>query len=398
MTGASGFVGRQIIPILQRGGAQLLLVGRDPAALRRMHPSEASCSYEELEARIEGFDALLHLAVLNNDVDSDAAEFHAVNVDLLLEVLRRSRRAGVRTFFNVSSTHALGEERDDPYSVSKRTAAKRVRGEDGVVTLYLPLLYGDEWSGRLSALNRLPRPLAMLLFRSLACLKPVAHVRRLADHVLSMDTSDGEVILTDGQARNPIFQVSKRILDLVFAVAVIVLLWWALLIVWLVVRLQSHGPGIFAQRRVGKDGQTFTCLKFRTMASGTIEVGTHDAPTDAITPIGHLLRRTKFDELPQAVNILRNQISLVGPRPCLPVQTELVAARRRRGVFGVKPGITGLAQVNGIDMSDPEHLAAWDSHYAAMQSLPLDAKIILATLRRPRVSTLRVVPGRTANS
>ena len=91
------------------------------------------------------------------------------------------------------------------------------------------------------------------------------------------------------------------------------------------------------------------------------------------------MRATKLDELPQIWNILRNEVSLIGPRPCLPVQDELIEARRRRGVLTIKPGISGLAQINGIDMSEPERLACWDARYVALQSLLLDLKVIFAT-------------------
>ncbi|KRC82774.1 lipid carrier--UDP-N-acetylgalactosaminyltransferase [Sphingomonas sp. Root241] len=168
-------------------------------------------------------------------------------------------------------------------------------------------------------------------------------------------------------------------MDLAFAVVVALFFWWLGLLIWIAVRLSSTGPGLFAQERVGRDGRTFVCYKFRTMKIGTAQLGTHEISTSAVTPLGAFLRRTKLDELPQIWNILRNEISLIGPRPCLPVQTALVAARQRRGVLALTPGITGLAQVNGIDMSDPELLAEWDARYCASQSLLLDLRIALAT-------------------
>jgi lipopolysaccharide/colanic/teichoic acid biosynthesis glycosyltransferase len=100
---------------------------------------------------------------------------------------------------------------------------------------------------------------------------------------------------------------------------------------------------------------------------------------DAITGVGAFLRKTKIDELPQVWNILRGELSLVGPRPGLPVQTKLTDERQAHGVFSVLPGITGLAQINGVDMSDPERLARMDAHYIAQRGLLLDLKIILAT-------------------
>jgi len=161
---------------------------------------------------------------------------------------------------------------------------------------------------------------------------------------------------------------------------VIGLMWWLLLIVWFSVKCGSPGPGIYAQERVGRYGKTFTCYKFRTMQQGTVQAGTHEVSQASVTGIGRFLRRTKLDELPQVWNILKNEISLIGPRPGLPVQKELYEARQAWGVFKVKPGISGLAQVNDIDMSNPEKLARWDARYIALQSLSLDIGIVLATV------------------
>ncbi|MDY6964184.1 MAG: sugar transferase, partial [Pseudomonadota bacterium] len=188
-------------------------------------------------------------------------------------------------------------------------------------------------------------------------------------------------IVADGQGDNPVFSKTKRFIDLAFALSIIVLLWWAMVIIWVTIRLQSPGPGIFRQERVGRNEQVFTCLKFRTMYLSAPNVGTHEVPAAAVTPLGHFLRRTKLDELPQVINILRNEMSLVGPRPCLPNQASMILERRAQGVFEIKPGITGLAQVRGIDMSDPAGLAACDREYLQLQSLLLDVKIILQTAR-----------------
>jgi lipopolysaccharide/colanic/teichoic acid biosynthesis glycosyltransferase len=120
------------------------------------------------------------------------------------------------------------------------------------------------------------------------------------------------------------------------------------------------GSPLFLQQRVGRRQRHFTLVKFRTMRVGTAQVATHLAQSSAITPFGRFLRRSKLDELPQLWNVLTGDMSLVGPRPCLPTQVELIAERERRGVFAVRPGITGLAQVQGIDMSTPALLAETD--------------------------------------
>jgi lipopolysaccharide/colanic/teichoic acid biosynthesis glycosyltransferase/NAD(P)-dependent dehydrogenase (short-subunit alcohol dehydrogenase family) len=382
VTGASGFVGRELVPLLAGAGAELLLAGRDADALARLFPGIAACGYEALAERGVGFDLLVHLAVVNNDADAPPETFFAVNVEHMLKVARTAQRAGIGRFVNISSVHALDEGNVTPYAQSKREAARRLAGMEGIgaQTVYLPAVHGERWSGSLSFLNRVPRSLALPVFRVLAALKPTVHVRRLAAFLLGpAPIGEDEIILSDGQGQNLVYRVVRRAADLAFVFAVAVLLGWAMLLIWALVRAGSPGPGIFAQERVGRDGAIFTCYKFRTMKQGTVQAGTHEVSGDAITPLGRFLRRTKLDELPQILNLLRNEMSLVGPRPCLPVQQELVEARRRRGVLRLKPGITGLAQIEGIDMSDPERLARRDARYGALQSLLLDLRIMVAT-------------------
>ncbi len=385
VTGATGFVGRNLVPLLSAAGAELLLVGRDEARVEAAFPGYPACAYGDLAARATGFDTLVHLAVANNDADLPDQAFRQANVEFLLHTAQSARKAGIRRFVNVSSFHALDAGNRTAYAESKREGVQRLASVDGIETqtVYLPAVHGDGWSGRLGFLNRLPRPVARALFVPLAALRPTAHVSRLAAFLLhpEADLQDEDVLLSDGQRENFFYRAVARTVDLSFALGVVLLLWWLLALLWLAVRLQSPGPGIFAQRRVGRNGAEFTCYKFRTMKAGTVEAATNEVPAEAVTGIGRFLRRTKLDELPQVWNILRNEIGLVGPRPCLPVQTQLVEARRRRGVLSLKPGMTGLAQVNGIDMSDPERLARWDRRYLALQSLALDARIVLATAR-----------------
>lgn len=133
-----------------------------------------------------------------------------------------------------------------------------------------------------------------------------------------------------------------------------------LLIVLIVAGLFDTGSPFFRQERVGRHCKPFTLIKFRTMRRDTASVATHLADSSSVTPFGSFLRRTKLDELPQLWNVLKGDMSLVGPRPCLNNQNELIKARDKLGIFEVRPGITGLAQVNGIDMSTPELLAKTD--------------------------------------
>jgi lipopolysaccharide/colanic/teichoic acid biosynthesis glycosyltransferase len=161
-----------------------------------------------------------------------------------------------------------------------------------------------------------------------------------------------------------------RVFDFVFSLLGLVC-GFPVLLVLTVIGLFDTGSPIFRQRRVGRHKKPFTLVKFRTMRKDTASVASHLASADAITPFGHFLRRTKLDELPQLWNVLKGEMSLVGPRPCLFNQEELIAEREQRGVLEARPGITGLAQVNEIDMSTPKLLAETDQ--AMLQNLTVGA-------------------------
>ena len=150
-----------------------------------------------------------------------------------------------------------------------------------------------------------------------------------------------------------------RTLDVVFSLLGLVFGFPALLVLF-VMGLCDTGSPVFRQERVGRYKKPFTLVKFRTMSVDTASVASHLASSSSITKFGHFLRRTKLDELPQLWNVLKGEMSLVGPRPCLFNQEELIQQREQRGVLGARPGVTGLAQVNDIDMSTPRLLAETD--------------------------------------
>ena len=143
----------------------------------------------------------------------------------------------------------------------------------------------------------------------------------------------------------------KRAVDIFLAVLVAPVAVPLVCALALVIRLESRGPAIFSQVRIGRHGRPFLCRKLRTMYADTPSAPTHELDARAVTPSGRVLRRWKLDELPQLWNVIRGEMSLVGPRPCLPVQEELIDRRSRLGVLALRPGLTGLAQVRGIDMS-----------------------------------------------
>ena len=175
---------------------------------------------------------------------------------------------------------------------------------------------------------------------------------------------------------------AKRAFDLILAAVMLAATSPVVLVAILVIRSTSPGPAIFSQVRVGRHGRLFSCHKLRTMRRGTPSLPTHEAPVGSVTVVGKVLRRTKIDELPQLWNVLRGEMSLVGPRPCLPTQTELVERRRSLGVLAALPGITGLSQVRGIDMSDPRRCAETDAAYVGAASIGLDFRILLGTFYR----------------
>lgn len=151
-----------------------------------------------------------------------------------------------------------------------------------------------------------------------------------------------------------------RVLDVVLAVSGLLLTLPLMALLFLLGLLDTGAP-LFRQVRVGRQQKPFMLVKFRTMRPDTQSVATHLVDATAVTPLGRFLRRTKLDELPQLWNVLKGEMSLVGPRPCLFNQTELIAERAARGVFDARPGITGLAQIQGIDMSTPRLLAQTDA-------------------------------------
>ena len=151
-----------------------------------------------------------------------------------------------------------------------------------------------------------------------------------------------------------------RTLDLFFSAFGLIVGLPLLAIITLIGFFDTGSP-IFRQERVGRNKEPFELVKFRTMKVGTASVASHLANAAAITHFGNFLRRTKLDELPQLWNVLKGEMSLVGPRPCLFNQQELIDERDKRGVYAVRPGITGLAQVNDIDMSTPKLLAETDA-------------------------------------
>jgi len=170
-----------------------------------------------------------------------------------------------------------------------------------------------------------------------------------------------------------------RLFDIVFSGLGLLLGFPVLLLLFIFGWFDTSSP-LFRQQRVGRQQKNFTLVKFRTMKRGTASVATHLADVTSITSFGHFLRRTKLDELPQLWNVFKGEMSLVGPRPCLPTQKELIQERAQHGVFNARPGITGLAQIQNIDMSTPNKLAATDAEMLSTLNLTNYFSYIIQTV------------------
>jgi len=186
--------------------------------------------------------------------------------------------------------------------------------------------------------------------------------------------------------KGKIYKAIKAVCDRLLAAICLLLLWPALLIIALAIKLETPGPVFFLQRRIGKNKKEFNIIKFRTMrVDAPRDIPTHllDQPEAYITRVGKILRKSSLDELPQIINILKGEMSFIGPRPALWNQFDLVEERDKYGANDVTPGLTGWAQVNGLrgDTSIEER-TKYDLWYVENWSLLLDIKILIRTLFR----------------
>ena len=178
-------------------------------------------------------------------------------------------------------------------------------------------------------------------------------------------------------------EYGKRIEDVSIALAALVILGLPMLLVAAAIRLTSKGPALFRQKRFGKDKQLFTVYKFRTMSTKAPKNMPTNSFTNAdsyITPLGGVLRKLSIDELPQLLNVIKGDMSIVGPRPVIKTEKKLISLRQKYRANSVKPGITGWAQVNGRDDLDDQRKAEMDGEYVQQLSFLTDVKIMIKTI------------------
>jgi lipopolysaccharide/colanic/teichoic acid biosynthesis glycosyltransferase len=376
VTGASGAIGRHLSPWLSAHGARVVAASRNPLKAGPPLAGLELCSSNAVSARLQrgDIDAIVDLAVVNSDATADAEVVRAVNQERPRCLAEYAREHGVRRFVVLSSYHAYDPDNHSPYADSKRALERWAKTEEASfcrVVVMPKILSGSAESGP-----------TRLLLRALAILKPAAFFEDAAHAIArALEAGDAEPgpFWVESAASRRVYAAISRTLDIIFALGLFVGLGWLMILLLAAIRLDSKGPAIFRQVRVGRSEQPFVLYKFRTMAVGTPEAGTHEIGVAAVTRLGRFLRRTKLDELPQAWNMLRGEVALIGPRPCLPNQIDLVAERRARAIFSLRPGLTGLAQVNGIDMRNPRELACWEANYMRIRGLLLDLRIVWQT-------------------
>lgn len=188
----------------------------------------------------------------------------------------------------------------------------------------------------------------------------------------------GEVLIIKRRKRI-YYKAVKRVLDVGLSILLLLFLWLPMLVIGVAIRLDSPGRAIFRQIRVGRAGKLFTCYKFRTMYESAPPCRPSSQFKDAdkyVTRVGRFLRRTSLDELPQLFNVLRGDMSLVGPRPLILAEAAVHEGRRKMGIYTLRPGITGLSQVSGRDGISDEQKITLDSEYLASFGFFEDLRIV----------------------
>ncbi|MBC2722198.1 sugar transferase [Desulfosporosinus sp.] len=173
----------------------------------------------------------------------------------------------------------------------------------------------------------------------------------------------------------------KRCTDVLFGFLLLIILSPLLIIIALVIKLDSKGPALFCQKRIGRNNREFVFYKFRSMRTETPDVATHllKDPQSFITPVGKFLRKSSLDELPQLLNIIKGDMTFIGPRPALYNQYDLIEMRTKCGVHTLRPGVSGWAQVNGRDCLELSEKVDYDLYYLEHHNVALDIKILFFT-------------------
>lgn len=378
VSGGFSSLGARLVPLLAQAGHTLLLVCRDGEGPVLSHPGTTVTSFSNWESHAEGFEIFIDLGCSKYPEDGCPSYNTKRHLDWVSTLALKARRLGMSRFVYFSTMDSTPKGRDslaDFFGSASEESARSTLG-GFVEIVYLGRVHGEK-SAKMSFRGFFSERVTNLF----SALRPTTSIHLVVQHLLEARSSRRLpfLILTDKKSQNFGYLVWRALVDGLFVVTVLLLL-PALMGVWLVVVLNDGRPGLFSQERVGRERSVFRCFKLRTMRKGTVSMGTHHVSQHAITGVGRTLRRFKIDELPQVWNILRGEMSLIGPRPCLPTQEDVVAARTSRDVFDIRPGLTGWAQVKGVDMREAEKLARYDAEYIGLQSIWIDVLVLKETL------------------
>ncbi len=384
ITGVTGFLGQCLLNHFNDMDYELILVGRDVEAIKQLYPNRIAITYGEMLSLQTKIDVIIHLAVVNKNANLSFESFFKINVELYGDILNFASLNSIQKVINLTTLHVFTNKKDNYTKTKKLALGEEKKYVDlKIYNIFCPVIYGKTFSRKLKFLNLFPGILSAVIFNIISSIFPVVSSKSVVKCIEELITDKKEIpkniYISDD--KDTLFKIFKKTLgykfcrcnNFVFLVGV----YYSMVCI---IRISSPGPAIFAQKRIGKNGLLFKCYKFRTMNIGTKNVGTHEVNKTSITGIGKFLRSSKLDELPQIINIIRGELSLVGPRPGLPNQTELFEARNLHNVYEVLPGITGFSQINNIDMSTPNKLAESDKRYISMRSIPLEIKIVLLTI------------------
>jgi lipopolysaccharide/colanic/teichoic acid biosynthesis glycosyltransferase len=378
LIGGTGFIGQQLLPKLESRGHKVSV------ASRTEDPAHGILGREDWHSAIANADVVLLLSVINSNTDASVEEVRSVNVTLPLEIAKEVSKHSAKRLILFGSDHQDAAA-VSAYAASKADLTERLLENGGLAATLLILspVHGVRFVKRVAFVDSWPGQLRIAAILAFGAFRPLTHIDKIVEAIERIIPFYGEAILihriVDDQNCNIVYRAAIRFFDLAFALLVLLVFGWAMVILAMLITTTSTGPALFQQQRVGRNGEPFTCYKFRTMRIDTPQVPTHQVAADSTTRIGKFLRGWKLDELPQIFNIIANDMSLVGPRPSLTTQDELIAVRSKLGVFAMKPGVTGWSQVRGIDMSDPEKLAKSDSEFCSRRSIVLYCVIVIQT-------------------
>ena len=390
MRGASSILGSEIVARLERAGHEVLVLSDGPKESEENLPEAATANHGSWGVVPGGVQVYLHFQT-SCDCGTDGLDAKGCPISGMLgDDMSAAEKVGVVRKIQIAPLASR-------FSRPGEAGHHRIVRGMGLASELVYVGYLHDKNGKLlpNVFGPFRGWLKAIPFPLVAPIVPTTAVDRLITYVSNpVSSSPGQdVFLTDKKAENAVYRVWQVALDMLFVLSVL-LLFPMLAIAWLVVR-SGGSPGLLRQIRIGYGSQPFRCLKLRTMKIGTPSRGTHLVGSEAITPFGRILRKSKIDELPQAWNVLRREMTLVGPRPSLPEQVDVISFRHQRGVLSLRPGLTGWAQIHGVDMRNAELIAKYDSEYLGLQSVIIDLLILKATIRpswfepkAPRVTEL----------